>query len=203
MFAKSTSVRWVFAAWLAVAAVSVLAGCASAGGGDAPAAPAADAPPAPPPRKPFVAPTWEAKKYANEQYGFSVHYPADFEEQPVQAGGVFTAASPMQAPRLDITAAPAGGEVSLDVVASGIETSLSTIGGGQAKVTDKKAVKLRDEVTPAMEFTVNWTFQGIPLLSTAVATVRDGDLISVMVTGMEGTTITDLSDIAYTLYFDE
>jgi hypothetical protein len=36
-----------------------------------------------------------------------------------------------------------------------------------------------------------------------VAAVRDGDLISVMVTGMDGTAITELSDIAYTLYFDE
>lgn len=203
MFAKSTSVRWLLAAWLVAAAVSVLAGCASAGGGDAPAAPAADAAPAPPPRKPFVAPTWEAKKYANEQYGFSVHYPADFEEQPVQEGGLFTAASPMQAPRLDVTATPPPGDGSVDAVAVSLETLLEMVGGGEAKVTEKKAVKLRDEATPAMEFAAEWTFQGLPLLSSAVATVRDGQMITVMVTGMQGTTITDLSDIAYTLYFDE
>ena len=203
MLAKSISVRWLLAAWLVAAAASVLAGCASAGAGDAPAAPAADTAPAPPPRKPFVAPTWAAKKYANEQFGFSLHYPADFEEQPVQAGGLFTAASPMQAPRLDVTASPPPGDGSMDAIAASIETTLKTVGGGEAKVTEKKDVKLRDESTPAMELAAEWTFQGIPLLSSVVATVRDGQLISVMVTGMQGTTITDLSDIAYTLYFDE
>jgi hypothetical protein len=203
MFAKSRSLRWFLAAVLVVAAVSVLAGCASAGSGDAPATAAADVPPAAPPRKPFVPPAWEAKEYANEQYGFSVHYPADFEEQAVQAGGLFTAASPMQAPRLDVTASPPPGDGSVDAVAASIEATLKTVGGGEAKVTEKKAVKLRDEATPAMEFAAEWTFQGIPLLSSAVATVRDGELITVMVTGMQGTAITELSDIAYTLYFDE
>jgi hypothetical protein len=199
----SAQSRPILGVLLISAAVVGLAGCTSAGSADAPAAPAADVAPAPPPRKPFVPPTWTAKKYMNEQYGFSVHYPADFAEQPVQPGGLFTAASPMQAPRLDITALPDQGVSSIDAVATGLETTLATVGGGEAKVTDKKEVKLRDEVTPAMELTVAWTFQGIPLLSSVVAAVRDGDLISVMVTGMDGTAITELSDIAYTLYFDE
>ena len=54
-----------------------------------------------------------------------------------------------------------------------------------------------------MEMTVDWAFQGFPLQSSVLATVRGGSLVAVMVTGMQGGDVAQLSDIAYTLYVDE
>jgi hypothetical protein len=186
-------------------AIPGLVACRSAApGGETAAAPRdIEVVPAPPARAPFVPPTWEAKKYTNEEHRFSVHYPADFEVQPVQDGALFTAASPMQAPRLDITKGPLPSDGTLDTMAADVERNFAAIGGGEAKVTAKKETRLRDEVTPARELTVEWAFQGFPLQTSVVAVERDGMLITVTVTGMQGTDISELSDIAYTLYFDD
>jgi hypothetical protein len=192
-------------AWVLATVALGLAGCASAGGGAPEAASAADVAPEPaaPVRKAFVPPTWPAKSYDDEQHGFSVHYPADFEQQPAQEGVLFTAASPMQAPRLDVTSGPVPGDGSLDAIAADLERNFAALGGGEAKVTAKKETVLRDEVTPAKELTLEWAFQGFPLQSSVVAVERAGALISVTVTGMQGTDIAELSDIAYTLHFDD
>ena len=179
--------------------LTLLAGCASGGGGDV-TAPAAAEPPMPA-KKPFVAPDFEATEWKSEELGFSVHYPSDFAEQPPNPGGLFTAASPAQVPRIDVLASPSPPDTSIDGVAAGVESALSALGGGEASVTNKKEVKLQDGVTDAMELVVEWTFQGFPLQSLVLGTVTGDQLVNVMVTGMQGGDMAELSEIAYTLYF--
>lgn len=203
-FVSRFTSRLLLGALIFATAVPGLVACRSAApGGETASSRDIEVVPAPPARTPFVPPTWEAKKYTNDEHRFSVHYPADFAEQPAQEGVLFTAASPMQAPRLDITTGPLPSDGTLDAIAADLERSFAALGGGEAKVTAKKETRLRDEVTPARELTLEWAFQGFPLQSSVVAVERDGKLISVTVTGMQGTDISELSDIAYTLYLDD
>ena len=71
-------------------------------------------------------------------------------------------------------------------------------------MTASKTVTLSDEVTEAMEFTMEWSFQGFPLQSLVLgAPSADGaSIVSVMVTGMQGGDLAELANVAYTLYFD-
>jgi hypothetical protein len=183
---------------IAVLALGLLGiGCASSGsGGDVPAAPAPEPPPEPPPPPPF-----DAAEFHSEEYGFRVLYPKDFQQEPGD-GTLFTAASPMMAPRLDVSRSDAGPEMTLDMAAAAAETQFKTLGGGEAKLVEKKMTKLHDG-SEVMEFLIEWTFQGFPLKSVALFAPRAEDLISVVVTGMDGMSeVSDLVDIAHTLSFD-
>jgi hypothetical protein len=177
-------------------------GCATGGAG-APGS-AADVPSAPaaPAKKPFEPPAWEANVYANEELGFSVHYPKDFTEQPAQDGGLFTAASPMQVPRVDVSRFDATPETTLDAVLPMMAEGLGAVGGGEATVRESRQVELRDEVTPAIEGVIEWSFQGFPLQSFVLGTIQGDTVVAVTVTGMQGGELSELSDIAYTLYFE-
>jgi hypothetical protein len=187
---------------LAVIVALPLAGCAS-GGAAGPGDVAAPAAPAAPAKKPFEPPAWESAVYQNDELGFSVHYPTDYAEQPPQGEGLFTAASAMQVPRIDVNrgAAPAG-PVSPEEVAAGVAESLGQVGGGEATVKEAREVTLRDGVTTGVESVIDWSFQGFPLQSLVLGVVQGDSLITVMVTGMQGGEVSELSDIAYTLYFD-
>ena len=185
----------------AILGALLLSGCAS--GGSAAGAPAdVPAAPAAPAKKPFESPAWEASVYENEELGFSVHYPTDFAEQPPQDGGLFTAASPMQVPRLDVNRSPAGPDVALEDVLPALAENLGELSGGEATVKESRETKLRDEVTPAIEAVIDWSFQGFPLQSFVLGTIQHDSVITVMVTGMQGGEVAELSDIAYTLYFE-
>ncbi|HVS13195.1 MAG TPA: hypothetical protein VMV46_04680 [Thermoanaerobaculia bacterium] len=190
-------------ALLAVVVALPLAACVSSGAAPRPGDVPPAAAPAAPAKRPFEPPPWEAAVYENQEHGFSVHYPLDFGEQPPQGEGLFTAASAMQVPRIDVnrTAAPAG-PVAPEEVAEGMAASLSQVGGGEATVREAREVTLRDGVTPGVESVVEWSFQGFPLQSFVLGVVQGDALITVMVTGMQGGEVTELSDIAYTLYFD-
>ena len=187
---------------LLIATLLPLFGCASRGGDvAAPASAAADVPS----KKPFTPPAFDATKWSSEEYGFSVHYPSDFAEQPAQDGGLFSAASPAQVPRIDLIAIPAaeiaGG--SIDEIGDGVAAQLAELGGGEASVTSSKEVKLQDGVTDALEFVADWTFQGFPLQSVVVGTDVKDQWIAVLVTGLQGGDLEELSEIAYTLYFED
>ena len=179
---------------LAVLAVA-FSGCASTGAGSA----AADVPAAPQ-KKAFVPPSYEAAEYASEEYGFSVHYPSDFQEQP--GAGLFAAASASQIPRIDITLIPGSPDASPETIASGLEAGLAELGGGEANVTASKETVLQDGVTPALELMVDWSFQGFPISSIVLITEAGGQMINVQVTTMEGGVDDRIKEIAYTLYLD-
>ena len=188
--------------WSVVAGLCCLlvVGCTSSGGATAPSAAATDVAAAPAPaKKPFVAPDWESEQYQNPDYGFSVHYPVDFQEQPVQDGGLFSAASPQQVPRMDINLVPSSG-ASIDEIGAQLVQAMETLGGGEAQVTSSKMTKLADEVTEAMEWVMEWTFQGFPLQSYVLGTEVESQVVTVMVTGMQGGDVSDLSRIARTLH---
>jgi hypothetical protein len=189
--------------------VASVIGCASGGASpgastDASAGTAGDvaAAPAAPAKKPFEPPAWPAAVYTNEELGFSVHYPADFEQQPAQGGGLFTAASPMMVPRIDVNRADAPPDTTLAAGLAALAEGLGQTGGGEATVKESRETKLRDEVTPAIEGVVEWSFQGFPLQSFVVGTIQDGSMVTVTVTGMQGGDVAELSEIAYTLYFE-
>lgn len=187
--------------WTLALFAVLLGGCASAGGPDV--TPASAEPPAPV-KQPFQAPSYEATAWHSDELGFSVHYPSDFREEPGQ--GVLTVSSPAMAPRMDVSIVPAGtdGNVTLEAVGEQIASSFKQIGGGEANVTEAKETKLQDGVTDAMEFVVDWQFQGaIPLQSVVLmAPAKDGNLVNVTVTNMAGGDLEQLREIAYTLYFD-
>ena len=195
--ASSLPLRAVLA--LLTSAALVASGCASTGSSsvasaDVPSAPAVAA------KKPMEPPSWDALVYENEEHGFSVHYPADFSEAPAQDGGLFSAASPMQVPRIDVLLLPAGS--SIEELSPLLEQNMAQVGGGEAKVTASGGVTLEDEVTQGMEFTLDWTFQGFPLTSVVLGAPAEGGTVGVMVTGMQGGELQELRDIAYTLYVD-
>ncbi|HVS64213.1 MAG TPA: hypothetical protein VMT85_12005 [Thermoanaerobaculia bacterium] len=194
--------RWSALTAAAILGALLLAGCASGGAAAGAPADVPPAAPAAPAKKPFEPPAWEASVYQNEELGFSVHYPTDFAEQPPQDGSLFTAASPMQVPRLDVSRSPAGPDVALEDVLPALAESLGQLGGGEATVKESRETKLRDEVTPAIEAVIDWSFQGFPLQSFVLGTIQGDSVITVMVTGMQGGEVAELSDIAYTLYFD-
>lgn len=190
------------ARFLVLAALALaLGGCASAGGPDVPAA----APEPPPPAKqPFEPPSYDATAWHHDELGFSVHYPSDFQEQTGE--GVLTVASPAMAPRMDVSIIPAGEGLStdLEVVGERLVAGFKEIGGGEATVTEAKETTLQDGVSPAMEFVVDWQFQGaIPLQSVVLmAPAKDGGAVNVTVTNMAGGDLDELREMAYTLYFD-
>ena len=179
------------------------AGCASSGGdrGSAAAAPAAPAAPA---KKAFTPPAFDATEFKSEEHSFSVHYPSDYATETPQAPtGVLTAASPSMVPRIDVTVVPDPGTATLEEAGALVASNLGTVGGGEAKVTSSKETTLQDGVTEAQEFVVEWAFQGFPLQSVVLNVTSDGNIVNVMATGMAGGDTAELSEIAYTLYFND
>ncbi len=171
-----------------------LGACASGGGSvDAPAAAPA------PVKKAFVAPEWDSTEFRSEDGVFFLHYPSDFEVQPVQAGGLLSVASPSLVPRVDVNQLAGIGDSSMEEVGSGLVTTMKQLGGGEAEITAAKMVKLSDEVTDAMRFDINWSFQGFPLSSVALVVPTDDYAINVLVTGMDGGDVAELEGIANTL----
>ncbi len=194
---RSTTGR--LALGLSLALVLLLTGCASSTGGGA-----ADVPREPPApvKKPFTPPAFASTEWKSAEHGFLVHYPSDFEVQPAQGpAGVFTAASPMMAPRLDINVLPVVPGLTLEAAGELVKAQLGQLGGGEAKLASSTATKLQDGVSPAMEFVVEWTFQGFPLNSVVVLAPQGDKSVNLTVTGMQGGDLQQLRDIAYTLYF--
>ncbi len=188
---------------LLLVCAAFVVGCASGGSGSAPAV-GGDAAPAAPAKKAFEPPAWESKVFENAEHAFSVHYPSDFAESPPTNGGLFSAASPSQVPRLDVLVLPVPPSTPLDQIGAALADNMKQVGGGEAEVTSSKATTLQDGVTEGMEFTLSWTFQGFPLDSIILGapSPTGNGIIGVMVTGMQGGDMEQLRDIASTLYFD-
>jgi hypothetical protein len=176
-------------------------GCASTGGGGGAASDVSA--PAAPAKKAFQPPSFESTEFVSEEYGFRLHYPADFTVEETQApSGLLTAASPSMVPRLDVNVSPQEGEASLEQAAAAVEAQMAQLGGGEAKVTGSEVITLQDGVTKAMRFDVDWSFQGFPLSSVVVLVANKGSLVNVTVTGMQGGEVADLHAISDTLYID-
>lgn len=182
--------------WFAIALAViglVMSACGSAGGGgaEAPAAPA---------KKPFVAPEWDSTEYRSEDGAFFLHYPSEFQEQPAQGpGALLSVASPSMVPRVDVTRIDAAGSGSIEEIGAGMEANMAQLGGGEAKIASSEMVTLRDGVTEAMRYNLDWTFQGFPLDSVILVVPTADYHVSVLVTGMDGADMAELEDIAFTL----
>ena len=185
---------------IALAACLVVVGCAS-GGADV----SAPAPAAPPPaKKAFEPPSFESKVYENTEVGFSVHYPAGFLEEDPQ-GGLFTVVSPQQVPRVDIAVLPTTAAGSLETLGELVADGYSQLGGGEAKIESAREVTLQDGVTEALEFIVDWSFQGFPIKSLALYAVTGTQTVQISVTWAEAfgdRASQKVDEIAYSLYFD-
>ena len=190
----SRNQRTSFLVLAALLAGFALGACASGGGSaDSPAAAPA------PVKKAFVAPEWDSTEFRSEDGVFFVHYPSDFQEQPAQAGGVLSVASPSLVPRVDVSTLDGVQDSSIEEVGAGLIETMKQLGGGEAEITASQMVKLSDEVTDAMRFDVNWSFQGFPLTSVVLVVPTETYAINLLVTGMDGGDLAELEGIANTL----
>ncbi len=157
------------------------------------------APPAPV-KMAFVPPTWESTEYRSEDGAFFVHYPSDFEMQPLQGDlSRLSVASPSLVPRVDVTVITEIADPAIDAVGASIAAGMAQLGGGTAEIASSEMVTLRDGVTEAMKFALDWTFQGFPLSSVVLVAPAADYHVNVMVTGMDGGDMAQLEDIAFTL----
>lgn len=181
---------------LVLALAPIASGCASSGGGDtAPATPA---------KAPFTPPAFESTAYRNTELGFSVHYPVDFTVQD-SPGALLSVASPQQVPRVDVNAIPSVGDATLETVGQGVAAGFTQIGGSEATLVESKEVILQDGVTRAMEFIVDWAFQGFPIRTLALVAPAGDQAVQVSVTWADALGDRETSNvdaIAYSLYFD-
>ena len=185
---------------IGLAACLIVVGCASGGADVSTPAPAAP----PPAKKPFEAPSFESSVYENAEVGFSVHYPADFAEEDPQ-GGLFNAVSPQQLPRVGIELLPTTGDGSLETFGEQVAAGYSQLGGGEAKIESAREVTLQDGVTEALEFIVDWSFQGFPIKSLALYAVKGTQTVQISVTWADAfgdRASQNVDEIAYSLYFD-
>ena len=189
--------RWT-RSLLTLALMSALAtgACTSAGGGaaDAPSKPAAAE------KKAFVAPEWESTEWRSEDGKFFLHYPSEFQEQPAQGpGALFTVASPSMVPRVDVAKIEDAGSSTMEEIGASLAANMAQLGGGEAEIATSEKVTLRDGVTEAIRYHLDWTFQGFPLDSVVLVVPVDAYHVSLLVTGMDGGDTAELDDIAYTL----
>ncbi len=78
------------------------------------------------------------------------------------------------------------------------------IGGGKAEIESAKETTLQDGVTQAMEFVVEWSFEGTPVKTLNLFVPRGPQLVQVAVTWVEAVgarASLNVDEIAYSLYF--
>jgi hypothetical protein len=153
-------------------------------------------PSAPPEQQ--VALSFEAAEYTNDEYGFSVRYPKDWEQQPSDTT-LFYAAAPDQVPILIISVAE--GATLAEAVAAAVEG----IGGSALKIKSQSETTLADG-TEATHGTGKFKHPESPLALDAfcLGAMRDGKWIIVTVATVGLVAKYDeakFSEIAHTLEF--
>ena len=166
-------------------------------------------------QQPFQPPSFEAKVYENAELGFSVHYPADFLEQDMppgvldeplpEAAVLFLATSPQGLPNVGILLHPGAEAVSLEAFGEQVAAVYAQIGGGEAKIESARETTLQDGVTEAIEFVVEFSFQGFPAKALTLFVSRGTQTVQVTVAWMDAMgdrASQKVDEIAYSLNFE-
>jgi hypothetical protein len=119
--------------------------------------------------------SFEAAEYSNADYGFSVKYPKEWQQQSIEEPTtLFMAAASKKVPALSI---------SVQDYATFAEALTNTLAlaGSDINITTERSTALADG-TPATEATVKWKAQGLGADTFALGVQKDGKWIIVAVT---------------------
>jgi pyruvate/2-oxoglutarate dehydrogenase complex dihydrolipoamide acyltransferase (E2) component len=170
-----------------------------------PAAPPAQpeqpaAPPAQPEQPAAKQLSFEAKTYADKQYGFSIQYPKDYVERPDVVNGTKVAAFgiPGFVPGVTISVRDADAPLTADwIMAANAKEGNSNI-----KVTSDITPTKLDDGTDAFQYTTSFDDSGYPFLAFATSVDKGGKRIRATVWTIDAVAPYDealFSEIAHTL----
>jgi hypothetical protein len=145
--------------------------------------------------------TYEAKTYANSEYGFSVRYPKDWVEQPQLVNPTVVAAFGIAAfiPGMSISVADASAPLTADWIVAQTNSLPETSDG---KVTSDITPTTLDDGSPAFQYTLKYNYQTFEIVAFGVAADKDGKRIRAFVWTIDAFSPYDetlFSEIAHTL----
>ena len=155
-------------------------------------------PPTTPEQQEEGALSFEAAEYVNTEYGFSVQYPKEWQQQESEEPTtVFRAASEKRVPTLSISVLDGA------TFAEALTAALSTA-GSDIKIVAERPSTLADD-TPVSEAEVKWKVQGLGADTFALGVQKDEKWIIVAITTVSLLSKYDkalFSEVAYTLQFE-
>ena len=102
-------------------------------------------------------------EYVNQEFGFSVRYPVEYEEETPRSNEVFRARSPARFPLLTISVLNAEVGTTFAELKDTFKSGLALTGIADVKFAFEKEITLSDGVTPAYELEVEYQFAGYDL----------------------------------------
>lgn len=141
-------------------------------------------PPAPPPAAPAataapIKTSYEAKAYANAEYGFSFLYPGSMViGKPATKYSLFAAADAMQVPAVGVDVYDTA------KVDSQTEEALKSVGGSDVKTESTEPMTLADGKTKGTFTKLTWKSSGYNITTYSLSTEKGAKTISVAYTSL-------------------
>jgi len=111
-------------------------------------------------------------EYVDEEYGFSIKYPAEYAEEKPRSNEVFRARTPDRFPLLAITILHTEVGTSFTQLKDTFESGLAVAGIADVEFLFEKEITLPDGVTPAYELEIEYSFGGYDLRTLYLWTVK-------------------------------
>lgn len=145
--------------------------------------------------------SYEATKYTNSEYGFSVQYPADWGENTGLENEIVVAAFSASAglPGISLSVADADGTLTADSIVAQINSLPSHSG---AQVTSDITPTTLDDGTTASQYALKYKFQAYDIVAFGISADKGGKRIRAWVWTIDAFSPYDealFSEIAHTL----